>query len=226
MPRYIRYAWLIGVSTLTIVGLFSIYTPIRNSYIRLLIIAMIVAWMLLGVVKTWRWHGLGKGALAFSCVVSGYLFYPLELPRIDREAFVSQLKYYNGCPYVWGGERYNGIDCSGLIRMALAKQYLYHGHVNAWFHLWLWDASAQDIPRKYDRIFGPASNWPSIKVMDNEAVSLGSIAVTADGVHILAYIGDDTWIQANPDIGRVTESKMNDNESWLEVPVVVFEPRH
>jgi len=146
---------------------------------------MVSAWIVFGLVKTWKWYSLEKFTLAFFLMASSYLFYPLALPHIYREAFVSQLKYYSGCPYVWSGERYNGIDCSGLIRMALARQYLYNLHLNAWFHIWLRDASAQDIPRKYEIVFISDQKWPSIKEINRDDLSLGSIAVTADGVHIL-----------------------------------------
>ncbi|MGB1540445.1 MAG: NlpC/P60 family protein, partial [Rickettsiales bacterium] len=44
-----------------------------------------------------------------------------------RKGYVSALESYLNTPYVWGGERFTGMDCSGLIRVGLAKAALYEG---------------------------------------------------------------------------------------------------
>lgn len=39
-------------------------------------------------------------------------------PALDRDAFVRTLLEFAGAPYVWGGTRAQGVDCSGLVQRA------------------------------------------------------------------------------------------------------------
>lgn len=55
---------------------------------------------------------------------------PIDAPPIDD--FVKAAQLYLGLPYVWGGKSARGVDCSGLVQMAL------------------W-ASGQDCPRDADQ---------------------------------------------------------------------------
>lgn len=56
--------------------------------------------------------------------------------------------------------------------------------------------------------------------MSYDTLVPGDLAVTNNGVHILAYIGDGQWIQADPSIGKVaTLSGRNDDNTWFRVPV-------
>jgi hypothetical protein len=60
----------------------------------------------------------------------------------------------------------------------------------------------------------------SISGTDHSKLGKGDMAVTADGVHILAYLGDQTWIQADPDSHKVVEVVLPTDIHWFEAPVV------
>jgi hypothetical protein len=48
----------------------------------------------------------------------------------------------------------------------------------------------------------------------------GDLAVTTSGIHILAYAGDEQWIQADPGIGAVaTLSGRTADNRWFDTPV-------
>ena len=45
------------------------------------------------------------------------------------------------------------------------------------------------------------------------------MAVTDDGLHVLAYLGDSTWIQADPNAKKVIKLKAPSTNEWFGVPV-------
>jgi len=44
----------------------------------------------------------------------------------------------------------------------------------------------------------------SLKSLDYSLLMPGDLAVTADGDHVMAYLGNQTWIAADPGVGKVT----------------------
>ena len=61
-----------------------------------------------------------------------------------------------------------------------------------------------------------------IRTMDYGPLLPGDLAVTVNGVHVLAYAGEGKWIQADPGIGAVAtlEGRTADN-AWFDMPVTV-----
>jgi len=59
----------------------------------------------------------------------------------------------------------------------------------------------------------------SIAAANHSALRAGDLAVTEDGVHVLAYLGDHTWIEADPDLRKVVEIKLPTSISWFHQPV-------
>ena len=50
----------------------------------------------------------------------------------------------------------------------------------------------------------------------------GDLAVTSDGRHALAYLGDRTWIHATSDVGCVARERAADSrDRWFVVPVQI-----
>ncbi len=51
----------------------------------------------------------------------------------------------------------------------------------------------------------------------------GDIAVTPDGVHVLAYLGDGEWMEADPGLGKVIRARVPaDDNPWFKAPVQVL----
>ena len=128
--------------------------------------------------------------------------------------------------YEWGGEGRGGIDCSGLPRKALLDATLERGLATAnptllrrAVGLWWNDLSARAIGARHRKSTVSVTSGEAIRSMDVAPLSPGDLAVTTDGVHLLAYLGDDRWIQADPLAGEVITVGSDDDNSWLRKPV-------
>ena len=146
-----------------------------------------------------------------------------------RNAYVESLRRYEGTRYVWGGENMMGIDCSGLVRRGLIDAMLRQGAATAnpslirqsflmrWF-----DCSALAMQEGYRGQTFRLMSAPSIAKLDHNLLLPGDFAVTADGVHTLAYLGDSVWIEADPGAHRVIRVGTNEENGWLAVPVDII----
>ena len=68
--------------------------------------------------------------------------------------------------------------------------------------LWWHDCTARDLGEGHGfttHLF----DTHSINALDHSLILPGDLAVTSAGVHIMAYVGDNQWIEADPGIGRV-----------------------
>jgi cell wall-associated NlpC family hydrolase len=128
---------------------------------------------------------------------------------------------------VWGGEGLLGIDCSGLARQGLIWGQLAYGVRtlngtpirNA---LWLWwnDCSALALRDGFKGATHEYFRADGIANADEGRLKPGDLAVTADGVHVLIYLGDRAWIEADPAAHKVLEIDLRTDNPWLHVPVV------
>jgi cell wall-associated NlpC family hydrolase len=134
---------------------------------------------------------------------------------------------FEGTRYHWGGENARGIDCSGLPRRALRDALLAYGvkHFNGtafrtYLGHWWFDASAKALGEAYRDYTTPLGIRGTIHEMDATGLLPGDLAVTACGRHILAFVGDGRWIQADPGIGAVAtlDGRTADNP-WFRVEV-------
>ncbi len=88
--------------------------------------------------------------------------------------------------------------------------------------VWLWwdDCPAKDLidgRRARTRVLFEAQ---SVVNADHEKLKPGDLAVTANGVHVLAYLGNRVWIEADPTEGKVIEVFMPTENPWFDEPVV------
>lgn len=145
-------------------------------------------------------------------------------PEALRMDYVSRMRGFDGTRYVWGGESPLGIDCSGLPRRALRDALWSEGwhHANgtafrAWLAQWWFDTSARAMSmghRGQTRALGISGPlWELAK----SPLLPGDLAVRGDGVHVVVYLGDHQWIEADPTIGKVHcwMSKPSDG-AWYE----------
>ncbi len=147
-----------------------------------------------------------------------------------RAEYLRAMQGYEGTPYVWGGENRFGIDCSGLVREGLIQANFQQGIttfnpalMRQGLAMWWFDLSAKalrDGERGWtSRLF----EAESINQIDRTKLLPGDLAATTDGVHILAYIGDKNWIEADPGLLRVmTVSIPARVNNWFKVPVYIL----
>lgn len=215
--------------------------PIRSTDIKALLLLCIgfccVALVYLVRKRAWKIL-LGASLLGPVLIVAFGPHRPTNQAHL-RLSYVDGLKSYHNIIYVWGGETRRGVDCSGLVRVAwidtqfqLGVQQLNPGLVREAFLNWWFDASARELGNGY----GTRTRWiqeaTSVRTIEASKLQPGDLAVVGNGAHIMAYLGDNQWIEADPGERRVIELNVHDKNLWLDSrPVVVRwaaldEPRH
>lgn len=127
-----------------------------------------------------------------------------------RAEYLRHLQAYTGTVYIWGGETHVGVDCSGLARAALVEAMVSEGIKEGNPRLLgplLWRFWWQDIgTRGMDAgAFGLTRHVAYANALSDGAPAAaqpGDLAVIGR-THVLIYLGDNRWIEANPDDHRV-----------------------
>lgn len=131
-------------------------------------------------------------------LISALLIIPTASPADLRGQYLTELRRFDGTRYVWGGENARGIDCSGLVRASLVTAAWKRGHPLDALTLWWFDASAKALGEGYRGWTREITTADSFATLDATRLAPGDLAVTQDGLHVLAYLGEQTWIQADP----------------------------
>jgi len=210
----------------------AIFFPIRFNSLRLLIVfCLLLLWggalLLLGNKKPARLI-----YLAAALVTGGFLAAPgrsLNTTALRRE-YARSLRGYEGARYVWGGETALGIDCSGLPRCALMKANWRQGILTAnprlireSIALWWFDSSAHALMDGYRDKTRLLVVTPSLNKFDYARLLPGDFAVTAGGAHALVYLGEKTWIEADPGPARrVVTLQVPGHSAWLQMPAHIM----
>jgi len=219
---------ILAVTILVVAIILLFINPINRKSTNLLLITSLIAlWMYIIFLSR------KIKALNFTFILLPFiLFFLLSLngPTIDKEVirteYVKSLKKYDGTKYLWGGENSLGIDCSGLVRRGLIDTYIRLGisnfspqYIRKGLYLWFNDMSAEALGNEYKNQTVLILSDQTLNTLDYGKIKEGDIMVTANGVHTMAYIGNQEWIQADPTEHKVIILKApNENNSWYKTP--------
>jgi hypothetical protein len=206
--------------------------PINNLLTRCgLVAALLGLWA--GLLY-FGWHKKALRITLFSVTVLtvGFLICPGGSHNQEklRKNYIDALRSYEGTRYVWGGENKFGIDCSGLVRTGLIKASFQQGILTAnpslvRFSLSLWwhDSTAQALGEEYRNQTKHILTATSINGLAPSETLPGDIAVTVSGVHVLAYLGNEEWIDADPSFHKVVIVKIPAIKNpWFQEPVHIM----
>lgn len=205
--------------------------PASIGILRVFIAAAIPILWLVGIVLLRRIKQLAVSVFVLG--LAGILFAllpgrPIESATL-RQTYTSHLRRYENAPYVWGGENRRGIDCSGLVRRALITSYtqlaittLNPHAVRTAIDMWWHDCTARALRDRYRNFTTPLFAAPAINSITHSLLMPGDIAVTSNGCHVLAYLGDHQWIEADPGILRVVTVTVPTDNMWFTVPVHIM----
>lgn len=202
--------------------------PIRSGATRLLLLTGLgCVWLsaLLLVRKSRRFAipiVAAPAALLLFAILPGR---PADSEALRRE-YVRSLTPYRGAVYIWGGENRLGIDCSGIVRcgwidanlrlgLRTANPALIRRAISVWWR----DCSAQELGAGYRGATVPIQPNCTLDHLDYDRLRAGAIAVTQDGRHTLAYLGNRTWIEAEPSVGGVAMLPVSSPNVWFSTPM-------
>ena len=209
LRRIFPALWVIGLTALALLAFQPAATGIsRGSWVLLLLGLSLTVLRLCWQKPIFRWLWIG-----LLLMLGGLLVVPWPA-RGDaanlRSAYIRHLQNYAGCEYYWGGESRGGIDCSGLIRRGMIDACLEEGWsrrdpelLKRALSLWWNDTSAEALGQEYRGLTRLVEQIKEIRSHDHSPLKPGLLAVTADGRHILAYLGGGQWIEADPGEHRV-----------------------
>lgn len=224
-----RLRWLLWLLALALWAGFVLF-PISNRLTRLGVLSLfLVCWCSL-LALTWSRRGMRIVLLSLTIFAAGLLLMPARaFPAVEslRTDYVTGLRRYQGVRYIWGGESPKGIDCSGLIRRGLIDSLFWRGVrggnpglVRDALSLWWNDCTANDLRENRTGLTVRLLETPSLNELDHTRILPGDLAVTRGGVHILAYLGGQEWIEADPLLGRVVSMAVPAKDNpWFDAPV-------
>lgn len=206
--------------------------PINNGPLRVVVVFMALA-AYASLIFIFRSCKPVLVGLMLPGILAGvFLICPGGAPETQRlrNAYLHSLRTYEGTRYIWGGENKLGIDCSGLVRAGLIKANFEQGMLTAnpklvrfSVSLWWHDCSAKALGEEYCGLTRRITVAPSINRLAETEILPGDIAVTSSGVHVLAYLGKDEWIEADPNLRKVVIIKVPAvNNPWFQEPVQVM----
>jgi hypothetical protein len=213
------------------ITLFLVLSPIQSRATRAAFLFGVLALWFGLLLFSWRRKPIRILCCGIAIFVLLIFTVPGRVPRkqILLQQYVNSLRSYERTPYVWGGENHLGIDCSGLIRKGMIDANVKNGVVELnpgllreALALWWFDCSARAMRNGYRNQSELVSKARRINDISQAILQPGDFAVTADGVHVLGYLGKNLWIEADPSKNQVIIVRAPNKESiWFDVPVVI-----
>jgi hypothetical protein len=231
-PMVKRWQWILWFALLAI-WMEIIWMPVSHRWTRGGSVALVLGLWGGLLLLCWQRRGLRWLLLGVALLAVGFFASPgrsLPPAEILRSEYVAGLRRYEGTEFLWGGESPRGIDCSGLIRRGLIDAQFLRGLRTAdpglarrAVSLWWRDCTAKTLGEGFDGAALPLLETPSLNELDHTRLLPGDFAVTQNGSHILAYLGDQTWIEADPLAKKVITvvAPAKDN-AWFRGPMKVL----
>jgi hypothetical protein len=225
-PRFLGPVWFAVVAAFAGIAAW----PVSNTLTRLGgVVTLVAGWSLLAAM-IWRRRLLRASLLTISVLCAAFVIIcPRRHEDVEsmRDGFVAGLLHYEGVSYVWGGECFTGIDCSGLVRRGLIDSLFLRGIrtldgglIRYAICLWWHDCTASDLGYGRNQLTIPVIETPSINTLNHSRLARGDLAVTRGGEHVMAYLGDDLWIEADPLAHRViTVRAPSRSNAWFNGPM-------
>ncbi len=179
----------------------------------------------------WKQTIMRWSTIAFLTGFSIFLMLPgnLVAGKDLQPNYGAMLRSYEGVPYVLGGENHFGIDSSGLVREGLIQANLHHGFqtlnsalIRRGLEMWWCDAAADALLREYREYTQRQFSAVSLNALDHSRIKLGDLAATSDGEHILAYLGNKQWIEADPNLSKVVIESVPTTHPWFDTAVEIL----
>ena len=225
--------WVVGFCWLVAIVLYPVSTGLTRAAGATL--AGLLALGLLGL--WWRYRFLRWPLLGLYGIIGVFAVLPgrEQYDRLALRQEVAQaLGRYEGVKYVWGGENFLGIDCSGLVRrgtidgtfvfgVRTLNPLLVRKAVGFWWH----DVSAREMGLGAGRTARKVTEEKSITTLNDKNLHPGDFAITSSGIHAVAYLGDHLWLEADPGEGKVVRVNASGTKnSWFRVPISVMRWRY
>lgn len=210
--------WL-ALSVVALIGsVFLMSLPISTGLTRnSTLLFLLLAWIFL-IVLVYRkmWLRLSLLLLPIGVILTIAVGGGAADSAMLRQEYVRCLREYNGAPYVFGGENILGIDCSGLIRKSMVNAYLsvaWRTHnpaaVRSAFDIWYNDCSTHTLRTGYGNRVEILADIPNDGQLGSVGLQKGDLALLDKYHHVLAYLGDNVWIEADPTAGKVILSDIS-----------------
>lgn len=202
--------------------------PVSNLILRTSI--LFIGVLLVGGIlfSSWRLRWLRFPIVAIVLIAAIFLVLPGRSPQPAqlRQRYLNALESYLGTRYIWGGEGRLGIDCSGLVRGGLINALYAQSFTSCnpeaarqAIRLWWNDCSARALGEEYQNFTRHLFDAAALNELTPEQIQPGDIAVTEDGLHVLAYLGNQVWIQAEPNLKQVIKLQSPSTNEWFQTPV-------
>lgn len=224
------WRWLIIIVGVFLIAL-TLLHPVNQAALRIAgIVGIFLIWLSL-LIKCRRKSTPSVILLALPVVLTIYLVVPIRITdhELLRSEYLEALKKLDGSAYIWGGESTIGVDCSGLPRLALRQAHCRRffstgnpSHARAWLESWWFDSSAKALSNGYRGFTTPVNVSGTLYTIDHTEILPGDLAITSGGVHLLVYLGDGQWIQADPGPNKVhIKNPRTDSNGWFSDPSTI-----
>jgi len=186
-----------------------------------------------GLALAWRYHWVRWTLLLVYGIVAAFFALPgrAEYDRVAlRQEIAQALGRYEGVKFRVGGENFLGIDSSGLVRRGTIDGTLLYGLrtcnpllVRKAVALWWRDRSVRELGAGAGKAARKVVEEKSLLILNDKNLHPGDFAITSNGLHALAYLGDHVWLEADPDEGKVIRvSTSSTRNPWFSEPVCVL----